>query len=141
MCVWHLLLELSTESQLLVLLHCVKGKISGRRYDNRNRFSYLGTRGKENRSILKIIVLASWKLISECNTFPRYCVKNNYTFRNYMKNESYCFDFWFFCDNFFRNWIGLENWENVLENHIFWCSNQLACKRTLNHLVKLVSRL
>ena len=105
------------------------------------RFSYLGTRGKENRSILKIIVLASWKLISECNTFPRYCVKNNYTFRNYMKNESYCFDFWFFCDNFFRNWIGLENWENLLENHIFWCSNQLACKRTLNHLVKLVSRL
>ena len=40
-------------------LHCVKFKISGRRYDNWNRFSYLGTRGKENRSIFKIMILAS----------------------------------------------------------------------------------
>ena len=53
MCVQHDLLWVPTESQLLVLLHCAKVEIDGRRYDNWNTFSSLGQKGKENNLFLK----------------------------------------------------------------------------------------
>ena len=56
-----------------------------------------------------LVSKCSFLNVGEYSTFPRCCVKNNYIFSNYIKNEFNHFDFSFFCDVIFRGWIGLEN--------------------------------
>ena len=108
----HFLGILATGGQLLVLLHCSKVEIDGRRYGNRITFFSLVPRSQEKRS-------SSFLNVGEYSTFPRCCVKNSYIFSNYIKNEFNHFDFSFFCDVIFRRWIGLENWQNSFKHHVF----------------------
>ena len=56
MCAQHHLLGVPTEGQLLMLLHCAKVGLDGRRYDNRNTFFSLVPGGKEKRSIFKMFI-------------------------------------------------------------------------------------
>ena len=125
------------EGQLFVLLHCAEVGIDERRHEYRNTFFSQVPRGKiknlEKRlhsiTFFQIaknkhfentkLFLTFWKKVIECSLFPRCCVKNNYIFWSFMKNEFYCSDFSFFWDVIFRRCIGLENWKHFLKNHVF----------------------
>ena len=79
----------------LECLHCATEGIDGKRYRNRSTFYY-----KEKIYFQNVHFYFSENI--KFRTFPRCYVKNNYIFRNYIKNEFYRFNVSFFRDVIFR---------------------------------------
>ena len=80
---------------------------------------FSGARGREKDLFPKCSFEIFWKYVSGCRTFRRSCIKNNFIFRNFMKNESGRSDFSFSCDVIFRRWIDFENWKKCLKDQVF----------------------